>query len=36
MKMLGIANGVVWGFLPGYFSKVVGCCVGFYVVVRGL
>jgi len=36
MKLLGRANGVVWGFNPDCCSKVVGCCVGFYFVVRGL
>jgi len=25
--VLGRANGDVWGFTPGCFSKVVGCCV---------
>ena len=29
MKVLGRANGGVWGFIPGCFSKVVGCGVGF-------
>lgn len=36
MKVLGKVNGVVWGFLRGCFSKVVGCCLDFYVVVQGL
>lgn len=36
MKVFGRANGDVWGFIPDSFSKVVGCCVGFYVIVRGL
>lgn len=35
MKVFGRANGDVWGFIPDNFSKVVGCCVGFYVIVRG-
>ena len=29
MKVFGRANGGVWGFIPDYFSNVVGCCVGF-------
>lgn len=33
MKVLGRANGGVWGFIPDSFSKVVGCCLGFYVVI---
>jgi len=36
VKVLGRANGGVWGSIPGCFSKVVGCCVGFYVVAQGL
>jgi hypothetical protein len=36
VKVLGRANGGVWGSILGCFSKVVGCCVGFYVVVRGV
>ena len=34
--MFGRANNVVWDFIPGCLLKVVGCCAGFYVVVRGL
>jgi len=29
VKVLGRANGVVWGFITDCFSKVVGCCAGF-------
>jgi len=29
VKVLGRANGGVWGFILGCFSKVVGCGVGF-------
>jgi len=36
VKVLGRANDVALDFIPGCFSKVVGCCVGFYVVVWGL
>lgn len=29
VNVLRRANGGVWGFFPGCFSKVVGCGVGF-------
>jgi hypothetical protein len=35
MKVLGRANGVVWGFITGCFSKVVGCCAGFLLLFGG-